>query len=55
MERLPPWMLIVVGVLFVLRATIPQKSAHRLAWWASVLRRDSPPPGSGIDSKTPDD
>jgi hypothetical protein len=53
-ERLPSWVLIVCGVLALLRATIPQKSAHRLAWWASVLRRDSLPPGSGTDSKTSD-
>jgi hypothetical protein len=53
-EHLPWWALIVVGVLGLLRATIPQKSAHRLAWWASVLRRDSLPPDSGTDSKTPD-
>ena len=41
--RLPPWTLVTYGILALacamLRETIPQESADRLAWWGYVLRR----------------
>ena len=42
--QLPAWVLVLCLLLAfaygVLRTVIPQKSAHRLAWWSRVLDRE---------------
>ena len=45
--RLPPWAFVTCGAFALacdmLRGTIPQESADRLAWWGYVLKRKRQP------------